>query len=78
MTIPPISSAASLTPAELSELQASVAFSTRVGDKTYVADVAYSNGVYVANDPNISGAEATGSSRVAAEDGFSARIDVLG
>lgn len=70
-------SAASLSASAVSELMSNVSFSTTVNGKSYSADVILSNGVYVARDPNLSGAEATGSSVQAAEDNLSVRIDVL-
>lgn len=60
------------------ELEAAVEFSATVAGKTFEANVAYSGGVYVANDPNVVGAEAVGTSREAAEDGFTTRIDCMG
>jgi len=69
--------AASSSAAAVSQLMTDVSFSTTVGGKTYSADVTYSNGEYVADDSNLSGAEATGSSLQAAENNLTARIDVL-
>lgn len=70
-------SAATLTAAEVNELVVDVGFTTTVAGKTYVADVSYSNGEYVAEDANLSGAVATGNSVTAAENNLAARIDVL-
>lgn len=70
-------SAASVTAAAASELMTDVAFSTSVGGKTYSGDVTYSGGEYVASDPSLAGAEATGSSLQSAENNLSARIDIL-
>lgn len=70
-------SAATLTAAEVNELVVDVGFTTTVAGKTYVADVSYSNGEYVAEDANLSGAVATGNSVTAAENNLTARIDIL-
>lgn len=48
-----------------------------VGGKTFVADVNYSAGEYVAQDPAIFGAEGTGPDPQAAEEAFTNRIDFL-
>jgi len=48
-----------------------------VGGKTYVADVKYSAGEYVAQDPAIFGAEGTGPDPQSAEEAFRDRIDFL-
>lgn len=69
--------AAALTAAEVNELVVDVGFTTTVAGKTYVADVTYSNGEYVAEDANLSGAVATGNSVTAAENNLASRIDVL-
>ena len=70
-------SAATLTAAAVNQLVVDVGYSTTIGGKTYVADVTYTNGEYVADDANLTGAVATGNSVVAAENNLSARIDVL-
>jgi hypothetical protein len=69
--------AATLTAAAVNELVVDVGFSTTIAGKTYQADVTYSNGEYVAEDANLSGAVATGNSVVGAENNLTARIDVL-
>jgi hypothetical protein len=69
--------AATLTAAQVNELVVDVGFSTTVAGKTYVADVTYSNGEYIAEDTNVSGAVATGTSVVTAENNLANRIDVL-
>jgi len=48
-----------------------------VGNKTYVADVNYSAGEYVAQDPAVFGAEGTGPNPQAAEEAFTNRLDIL-
>jgi hypothetical protein len=70
-------SAATLTATAVNELVVDVGFSTTVAGKTYVADVTYSNGEYVAEDANLSGAVATGNSVTAAENNLAARIDIM-
>ena len=70
-------SAATLTAAAVNELVVDVGFSTTIAGKTYAADVTYSNGEYIAEDANLSGAVATGNSVVAAENNLATRIDVL-
>jgi acetylornithine/succinyldiaminopimelate/putrescine aminotransferase len=69
--------AAASSASAVSQLMTDASFSTTVGGKTYSADVTYSNGQYVADDSNLPGAEATGSSLQAAENNLTARIDVL-
>jgi hypothetical protein len=76
-SIASVLSTATLTAAAVNELVVDVGFSTTVGGKTYVADVTYSGGEYIAEDGNLSGAVATGNSVVAAENNLSARIDIL-
>lgn len=72
-----IASAASLSVSTVSQLMSDVSFSTTVNGKTYNADVTQSNGEYVAADPDLSGAEATGSSLQDAENNLSTRIEVI-
>jgi hypothetical protein len=72
-----VTSAAVNQAAAVAELVVDVGFSTTVAGKTYVADVTYSGGEYIAEDANLSGAVATGSSVTAAENNLAARIDVL-
>ncbi len=71
-----LTSAASTAAATASDLT-NIAFSTTVAGKTYNAYVTYSNGEYVASDPGVAGAEASGSSVEAAENSLSMRIDAL-
>jgi hypothetical protein len=54
-----------------------VGFTTNVAGKTYEAGVTYSGGQYVAEDGNITGAYATGTSVQTAENNLVSRIDVL-
>ncbi len=68
-------SAASLSAAQISQLLTDVTLSTSIGGKTYVADVTSSDGEYVASDPALAGAQATGPSLEAAENNEIARID---
>jgi hypothetical protein len=60
-----------------SQLMAETSFSTTVNGKSYSGAVSYSNGEYVASDPNLAGAEATGSSVMAAENNLATRIDEI-
>ncbi|MGA7341398.1 MAG: hypothetical protein WBE72_08755 [Terracidiphilus sp.] len=76
-SIASVLAAAPLTAAAVNELVVDVGFSTTIAGKTYVADVTYTRGEYVASDPNLSGAVATGSTVVGAENNLTARIDVL-
>jgi hypothetical protein len=76
-SIASVLSAPTLTAAAVNELVVDVGFTTKVAGKTYVADVTYSGGEYIAEDANLSGAVATGTSAVAAENNLAARIDVL-
>ncbi len=70
-------SAAQLTASQVDELVVNVGFSTTIAGKTYTADVTYSGGEYVADDPNLSGAVASGGSIVAAENNLTTRIDAI-
>jgi hypothetical protein len=65
------------TASQASQLMTNTSFSTTVNGKSYSADVTYSNGEYVASDPNLSGAQASGSSVQAAENNLTTRIDIL-
>jgi hypothetical protein len=76
-SIASVLSAARLTAQAVNELVVDVGFSTTVAGKTYVADVTYSSGEYIAEDANLSGAVATGNSVASAENNLTARIDVL-
>jgi hypothetical protein len=67
----------SMTASTVNELMSNTAFSTTVNGKNYSGSVSYSNGEYVASDPGLAGAEATGSSELAAENNLSTRIDEL-
>lgn len=72
-----VTAAPSLSSSAVNELTTNVGFSTTVGGKTYSADVTYTGGQYVADDPNLVGAEATGGSLQSAENSLATRIDVL-
>ncbi len=52
-------------------------FSTTVDGKQYSGSVSESDGEYVASDPTLSGATATGSSEIAAENNLAIRINEL-
>ncbi len=52
-------------------------FSTTIAGKQYSGIVSESNGEYVASDPSLSGATASGSSAIAAENNLTIRIDEL-
>ena len=69
--------AAALSAAQVNQLMTDVGFSTIVNGKTYNADVTYSDGAYVADDGDVSGAVATGGSVQAAENSLINRIDEL-
>ncbi|HVU48190.1 MAG TPA: hypothetical protein VHD85_18830 [Terracidiphilus sp.] len=70
-------SISSLNAAAAEKLMVDVGFSTRVDGKTYSAEVTYSDSVYLAHDASMIGAEATGTSMVAAENNLINRIDEL-
>jgi len=73
-----ISPVSALTAAQqIAALTVDLGFSTTVAGKTYNAGVTYSAGEYVADDPTLSGASATGTSVQAAEDNLISRIDEL-
>jgi hypothetical protein len=72
-----IASSVSLSVSELNEATVDVGFTTKVGGKTYDAAVTYAAGEYVASDSRLDGAEASGTSLQAAENGLVTRIDVL-
>jgi hypothetical protein len=75
-SVSPVLSAASLSASNISELlMTDVAISTTIGGKTYTADVISSDGEFVASDPNLAGAQATGPNLQAAENNEIARID---
>ena len=76
-SIASILSAPPVTAQAVNELTVDVGFSTTVGGKTYAGDVTYSGGEYIASDPNLSGAVATGASLLAAENNLETRIDAL-
>jgi hypothetical protein len=75
----PMSSISSVTSvaAAASQLMAETSFSTTVNGKSYSGSVSYSDGEYVASDPDLAGASATGSSEIAAENNLATRIDEL-
>jgi len=52
-------------------------YSANVGGKTYLADLALSNGQYVATIPELPSISASGASLVLAEDNLDARISLL-
>jgi hypothetical protein len=70
-------SAVSSVAASASQLMAEASFSTTVNGKSYSGSVSYSNGEYVASDPDLAGASASGSSEMAAENSLATRIDEL-
>jgi hypothetical protein len=70
-------SAASLTATTVRDLAVDVGFSANVAGKTYAADVTYSGSEYIADDPAVNGALATGDSVEAAEKNLTTRIDAL-
>jgi hypothetical protein len=71
-----VPTAASISASNVSQLLfTDVAFSTTVGGRTYTADVISSDGEYVASDPNLAGAQATGPNVEDAENNEIARID---
>jgi hypothetical protein len=69
--ISPLSLAAADPGADLTPVQ------TTVNGKTYIANVNYAAGEYVAEDMTVFGAVGTGASPQAAEEAFSDRIDFL-
>jgi hypothetical protein len=76
-SITSVLSAPQLNASAVQELPADVGFSTKVAGKTHVAGVTYSGGQYVAQDPHLSGAEATGEAVFSTEGNLMHRIDVL-
>jgi hypothetical protein len=76
-SISSIAATSALTAAQVNALTVDVGFSTTVGGKTYNADVTYSGGQYIADDANVSGAEASGSNLQSAENNLITRIDAL-
>jgi len=76
-SIGPILSAPSLTASAVNELVVDVGFSTTVAGKTYSADVTYSGDEYIAADPNLPGAVATGNTVPTSENNLTTRIDAL-
>jgi len=72
-----IAASAAFSAAQVNALNVDVGFTTTVAGKTYNGDVTYSNGEYVADDANLSGAFATGGSEITAENNLIARIDEL-
>jgi predicted RNase H-like HicB family nuclease len=55
----------------------STSFSTTIAGKTYTGNVSESDGEYVASDPSLQGATASGSSTTDAENNLTVRIDEL-
>ena len=76
-SIASVLSAPALTAQAVNELTVDVGFTTTIDGKTYPGDVTYSGGEYIASDPNLSGAVATGGSETAAENNLATRIDAL-
>lgn len=76
-SIASIGSAVPLTSQIVKELTVDVGFSTTIAGKTYAGDVTYSAGEYIAADPNVSGAQATGTDLTSAENNLTTRIDAL-
>ena len=74
-SVSPIVSAASISASNVSQLFTDVAFATTVAGKTYTGDVTFANGVYIADDPNLAGAIATGGTVQSAENSAVSRID---
>ena len=60
-----------------SQLMQDTSFTTTVKGKTYTGSVSFSDGEYVASDPKLPGASASGSSVQSAETALGTRIDVL-
>ena len=75
MALNPIASATVEAPVEPAAQAPPVV--ARVGDKTFVANVSYSAGEYVAQDPTTFGAEGTGPDPESAEQAFQNRVDFL-
>ena len=61
----------------VAEPQTAVDFSATVGGKNFGADVVFTDGQYLASDPNVPGAEATGQSVNEAENALTSRLDCL-
>jgi hypothetical protein len=61
----------------VAEPQTAVDFSATVGGKNFGADVVYADGQYLASDPNVAGAQATGQSVNEAENALTSRLDCL-
>jgi hypothetical protein len=76
-SIASIAAAAGYSAAQVNALTVDVGFQAVVGGKTYDADVIYSGGQYVADYPQITGAEATGNNLETAENNLITRIDAL-
>jgi hypothetical protein len=72
-----IPSTASLAASTATNLAVDVGFTTTVAGKTYDAGVTYSGSEYIAVDPSVNGAMATGESVTSAESNLSTRIDAL-
>lgn len=74
MALAPITS---VSPSPVEPNTEAAPVSATVAGKTYVANVNYSAGEYVAQDPAVFGAEGTGPDPQAAEQAFTDRIDFL-
>ncbi len=70
-------SVAASTATAVTDLAVDVGFTTTVAGKTYDAGVTYSGSEYIATDPNLNGAVATGESVTAAESNLATRLDEL-
>ena len=77
MDVKPISSALPTVDTAVEPASHASPVVATVGGKTYVANVNYSAGEYVAQDPAVYGAEGTGPNPQAAEEAFRNRIDFL-
>lgn len=60
-----------------SGIEAAAPVTTTVAGKTYVAEVEYSAGEYIAQDPAVLGAEGAGPNAQAAEEQFTDRVSFL-
>jgi len=77
MPVDPISSFTSAAGSSPDPREQASPVTATVAGKTYVANVNYSAGEYVAQDPAVFGAEGTGPNLQAAEEAFTERIDFL-
>lgn len=77
MDVKPVSSALPVADTPVEPASHSTPVVATVGGKTYIANVNYSAGEYVAQDPAVFGAEGSGPNPQAAEEAFRNRIDFL-